>query len=32
MDNYEIVRFWFAGSESVTPGWMYRIVNNTNNA
>jgi hypothetical protein len=27
MEDYEIIRYWFAGSESVKAGWMYRLIN-----
>jgi hypothetical protein len=27
MEDYEIIRYWFAGSESVKEGWMYKLIN-----
>lgn len=26
MEDYEIIRYWFAGSESVKAGWMYKLI------
>lgn len=27
MEDYEIIRYWFAGSDLVKAGWMYKLIN-----
>jgi len=29
MKDYEIIRYWFAGSESIKAGWMYKLIKKT---
>ena len=26
LDDYDIVRFWFEGTDKIKAGWMYKLV------
>ena len=26
LDNYDIIRFWFEGTDKINSGWMYKLI------
>jgi hypothetical protein len=27
-DGFSIIIFWFEGSKTINPGWMYKVIDN----